>query len=124
MSTEINNTDNGLNALLAKAETMTVEEKVRLMKALGFPVSSNGVARIPRVGEETISYKDNGKEKLVRLYISDKGGVHFQGMPGTSAKWGITLYASTISFIIENQDKIIEFMDANSSKLSVKEKAN
>lgn len=69
-------------------------------------------AKTTKEGQTTI-----GK---VVIYPSEKGGIHFQGVPGTSAKWGMTLYMSTFEWIIENSDAIMSFILDNQDKLSTK----
>jgi hypothetical protein len=121
---------NQLSELIASAKDMNDEQKKALLSSLGIQLSSNGTARIAKDGEAKISYTDNGKDKSVMIYATpivvedgkQKGGtVHFQGIPGASAKWGLSLYASTINWILEHQDEIVTWMDENNSRLSTKE---
>lgn len=86
--------------------------KIALAKALGIPVKT------PKLGQIEIP---QGKG-VVQVYISDKGGIHFQGIPGASSKWGLTLYKSTLEFLFSNEDKLMDFMFNNDDKLSVKSK--
>jgi len=87
--------------------------KAELLKALGITVLSNGTsARVTKPGEITID--------KVRVYVSEKGGVHFQGVKGTSRQYGMTLYADTIEWIIDHQNELIDFMFTNKEQLSTK----
>lgn len=103
-----------LQELIALAQNGDTEAKKAILATLGLTLQGDKAVREPKPGEMFI-----GK---VRTYISDKGGVHFQGAPGTSQKWGLTLYKSTIEFIIDNQDAIIDFLHTNEASITTKAK--
>lgn len=73
-------------------------------------------AKAPRLGQISIPH---GKGH-VRMYVSDKGAIHFQGAPGTSAQYGATLYWDFLEWLFANEEKIMDFQLENGTRLSEK----
>jgi hypothetical protein len=124
---------NQLSDLIASAKDMNDEQKKALLSSLGIQLSSNGTARIAKDGETKVEYVSDGKTKSVLMYptpivektvegklVKSGGTVHFQGIPGASAKWGLSLYSATIDWLFAHMDEINEFREANADRLSYK----
>lgn len=112
---------------------MTAEEQKAYKQHLD-PDSANGASlRVQRPNEITI-----GKVKLYATPIvpnTDKAGkviegtkggaIHFQGAPGTNQKYGATFYKSFFVWLIDNQDTILAWVNAQpEGTFSVKVKAD
>lgn len=111
---------------------MTAEEQKAYKQHLD-PDSANGsTLRVQRPNEITID-----KVKLYATPIVDvkddkgkvtgtKGGaIHFQGAPGTNQKYGATFYKSFFVWLIDNQDTILAWVNAQpEGTFSVKVKAD
>jgi len=95
------------------------------MSSLNVTVGSNGtmVARVAKPGEMLVPYKGKDKEgkevdREFRVYIGEKGQIHFQGIPGANKQFGMSLYATTLECLYNAEDKLMEFIASNKEKLS------
>lgn len=93
----------------------TGEEQKEYLTLLGATMSQSGVARVAKPGEMLID--------KVRINVSEKGAVHFQGMPGTSGKYGLTLYPTTIGWLYTHLDEVSLWIDENAENGLQMEKA-
>ena len=100
----------------------TVEQRVYLeglMKGSNITLNNKGEISTPKLGQvgiKTTSAK--GKEYEVKLYATENGQVHFQGAPGTSAKFGRSMSCQELEFYFTNLDTIVLWMDENKASLS------
>lgn len=93
----------------------TGEEQQEYLTLLGATVNKGGIARVAKPGETMID--------KVRINVSEKGAVHFQGMPGTSGKYGLTLYPTTIGWLFTHKQEVTDWIDANEENGLMLEKA-
>jgi len=115
-----------LTEAVVKGQTLkdfsTVEQRVYLeglMKGSNITLNNKGEISTPKLGQvgiKTTSAK--GKEYEVKLYATENGQVHFQGAPGTSAKFGRSMSCQELEFYFTNLDTIVLWMDENKASLS------
>lgn len=65
----------------------------------------------------------NGNGREVTMKVSEKGACTFRGVPGTSGKFGMTLYPETLEWLYANQKRVEQFIKDNDSKLSRKKRS-
>ena len=52
------------------------------------------------------------------MKVSEKGAITFRGVPGASVKFGMTLYAKGVQFILDHEKEIRAFIEKNKGQLS------
>lgn len=55
-----------------------------------------------------------------RLKITEKGCLGMRGVPGTNVKFGLSLYATTVEWILDNADTLKQFISDNGDRLARK----
>jgi hypothetical protein len=88
-----------INEIVSSISAMTPDEQKALREALGV---------------------SGGKPSLK---VSEKGAVSFRQIPGSSVRFGLTLYAETLLWLFENQDAVKTFVREHLDTLSWKREA-
>lgn len=60
------------------------------------------------------------KAATVKLKVSPKGTVHFRGLVGTHAKFGLGMYVATIRWLYANRETVEKFINDNSPPVGFK----
>jgi hypothetical protein len=67
---------------------------------------------------DQVEPKSNGRH--VTMKVSEKGAITFRQVPGTSAKFGMTLYVETVEWLYANVKTVTQFIKDNNGNLSRK----
>lgn len=85
----------------------------------GTGITAAQLAELEQLRAENARLKASAKTAgFVTVKVAPKGGVSFRAIPGASVQYGLTLYPSTLLWLLDHSDDLRKFVADHKAELS------